>query len=101
MTKHVFEMSPYTGLWYRGEYAGETDKTFKVKKSRGVTWCVKTGAVFTVETDDDAPEVVKKWDAAALPFDRRLTELDQLAAEVRVERREACLKAIGVKEDGL
>lgn len=101
MTKHVFEMSRYTGLWYKGEYTGETDKTFKVKSGGRATRCPKGSSTFTVETDDDAHEVVKKWDAAAVPFDRRLTELDQLAAEVRVERREACLKAIGVKEEGL
>ena len=51
MAKHVFEISSFGHCYWRGEYAGETEKMYRVLK-RGVESKTHKQGLVCVEVDD-------------------------------------------------
>jgi len=96
MTKHVFEVTSYGSVWYRGKYAGETEKMFNVARvrfGREDLMRVNKKGCHVIECDDPK-EAEARYGAARKSFDEQIAAIERELSALCAMRRETAIAAL-------
>lgn len=94
MKEHIFTKTGYSGIWYRGEKVGETEKQYKIhdpfnKSERRVS---REGSI--VVKAEDPKAVLEVYNRTYQPFAERIYNLQREIQNLRDQGLEAAEAAI-------